>query len=288
MTTSNFASVKLNRAFVGEARREAELLHRSVGGQIEHWARLGRAIENAQGFSIERVRQTLQGDLKLEALSLAEQEAVATRTGGVPVAGSVPAADGVPVTGPDPDAVVEEPRLATYDLLNPWYFADAPHAVRGHLEAARRTTGFEEVVQGLDATTALYEARRCMSCGNCFECDNCYGVCPDNAVIKLGPGKRFVGFVSDDPDVVDLLIRSLLPVGAPPPEAEPVVPSASALEMVGASDSLLGDPASNAGAGAVVVAVGRGADRQAFITALARSWSPTKIGACSAWFPLRL
>lgn len=76
MTASNFASVKLNRAFVGEARREAELLHRSVGGQIEHWARLGRAIENAQGFSIERVRQTLQGDLKLEALSLAEQEAV--------------------------------------------------------------------------------------------------------------------------------------------------------------------------------------------------------------------
>ena len=31
----------------------------------------------------------------------------------------------------------------------------------------------------------------CLSCGNCFECDNCYGVCPDNAVIKLGPGNRF-------------------------------------------------------------------------------------------------
>ena len=28
-------------------------------------------------------------------------------------------------------------------------------------------------------------------CINCFECDNCYGVCPDNAVKKLGPGKRF-------------------------------------------------------------------------------------------------
>jgi 2-oxoacid:acceptor oxidoreductase delta subunit (pyruvate/2-ketoisovalerate family) len=38
---------------------------------------------------------------------------------------------------------------------------------------------------------ALYEARRCLSCGNCFECDNCYGVCPDNAVLKLGPGKGF-------------------------------------------------------------------------------------------------
>ncbi len=43
----------------------------------------------------------------------------------------------------------------------------------------------------LDQATALFEARRCLSCGNCFECDNCYGVCPDNAVVKLGPGKRF-------------------------------------------------------------------------------------------------
>ncbi|MCZ4513623.1 4Fe-4S binding protein, partial [Streptomyces sp. ActVer] len=23
------------------------------------------------------------------------------------------------------------------------------------------------------------------------ECDNCYGVCPDNAITKLGPGKGF-------------------------------------------------------------------------------------------------
>jgi len=41
-------------------------------------------------------------------------------------------------------------------------------------------------VGGLDADTALYEARRCLSCGNCFGCDNCYGVCPDNAITKLG------------------------------------------------------------------------------------------------------
>jgi 2-oxoacid:acceptor oxidoreductase delta subunit (pyruvate/2-ketoisovalerate family) len=44
---------------------------------------------------------------------------------------------------------------------------------------------------GLTEDTALFEARRCLSCGNCFECDNCYGVCPDNAVIKLGTGLRF-------------------------------------------------------------------------------------------------
>ena len=56
---------------------------------------------------------------------------------------------------------------------------------------ARRQNTFEEVQGGLDETNALYEACRCLSCGNCSECDNCYGVCPDNAVIKLGAGQRF-------------------------------------------------------------------------------------------------
>ncbi len=80
---------------------------------------------------------------------------------------------------------------ASFDKLNTWYYADAPKTVRPMLEVARRQSTFEEVQGGLDETNALYEARRCLSCGNCFECDNCYGVCPDNAVIKLGPGKRF-------------------------------------------------------------------------------------------------
>jgi len=82
-------------------------------------------------------------------------------------------------------------ELASIDKLNTWYYADAPKTVRPMLEVARRQSTFEEVQGGLDETNALYEGRRCLSCGNCFECDNCYGVCPDNAVIKLGPGKRF-------------------------------------------------------------------------------------------------
>ena len=80
---------------------------------------------------------------------------------------------------------------ADFGKLNPWYYADAPKTVRPILDIARRKSTFDEVVSGLDETNALFEARRCLSCGNCFECDNCYGVCPDNAVIKLGPGKRF-------------------------------------------------------------------------------------------------
>ena len=85
----------------------------------------------------------------------------------------------------------EKPAVVQYEDLNPWYYSDAPHAVRPRLEGARRASNFDEVVKGLDESTALYEARRCMSCGNCFECDNCFGVCPDNAIIKLGPGKGF-------------------------------------------------------------------------------------------------
>ena len=88
-------------------------------------------------------------------------------------------------------APAEKHELASIDKLNDWYYADAPKTVRPMLEAARRQSTFEEVQGGLDETNALYEARRCLSCGNCFECDNCYGVCPDNAVIKLGPGQRF-------------------------------------------------------------------------------------------------
>jgi len=82
-------------------------------------------------------------------------------------------------------------ELATAAMLNTWYYTDAPKTVRPRLDLARRVSTFDEVVEGLDEATALFEARRCMSCGNCFECDNCFGMCPDNAVMKLGPGLRY-------------------------------------------------------------------------------------------------
>ena len=82
-------------------------------------------------------------------------------------------------------------EIASADKLNTWYYGEAPKTLQPILETVRRTSTFEEVVKGLDEGNALYEARRCLSCGNCFECDNCYGVCPDNAVIKLGPGLGF-------------------------------------------------------------------------------------------------
>ena len=82
-------------------------------------------------------------------------------------------------------------ELATCDKLNTWYYSDAPRRASPILDSVRRQSTFDEVVGGLDEDTARFEARRCLSCGNCFECDNCYGVCPDNAVVKLGPGLRY-------------------------------------------------------------------------------------------------
>ena len=82
-------------------------------------------------------------------------------------------------------------ELATFAKLNTWYYSDAPKSQQPVLDMIRRQSTFEEVVGSFDQETAQFEARRCLSCGNCFECDNCYGVCPDNAVIKLGPGRRY-------------------------------------------------------------------------------------------------
>ena len=90
-------------------------------------------------------------------------------------------------------AYAPEPKheLAGFDKLNTWYYSDAPKTMRPMLDIIRRQSTFDEVQGSLDESNALFEARRCLSCGNCFECDNCYGVCPDNAVIKHGPGKGF-------------------------------------------------------------------------------------------------
>lgn len=85
----------------------------------------------------------------------------------------------------------EKPEIAGFADLNTWYYDDAPQTEQPALDIVRRQSGFDEVLQGLTEDNALFEARRCLSCGNCFECDNCYGICPDNAVEKLGPGNRF-------------------------------------------------------------------------------------------------
>jgi len=81
--------------------------------------------------------------------------------------------------------------LASFEMLNLWYFGDAARREQPELDTAVRVAGFGEVVGGLSAAQATFEAHRCLSCGNCVECDGCLGACPEDAVIKLGPGFRY-------------------------------------------------------------------------------------------------
>jgi NADPH-dependent glutamate synthase beta subunit-like oxidoreductase len=85
----------------------------------------------------------------------------------------------------------EKHPVVGYERLHLWYRTDAPQQDQTELPLADRMHGFDEILKGLSEHEARFEAQRCLSCGNCFECDGCYGSCPEAAVIKLGPGKRY-------------------------------------------------------------------------------------------------
>ena len=78
-------------------------------------------------------------------------------------------------------------RRANDDSL----FAVAEASEQPELPVPERTQSFTEFRAGLSESEARYEARRCLSCGNCFECDHCYAACPEDAIVKLGPGRRY-------------------------------------------------------------------------------------------------
>jgi NADPH-dependent glutamate synthase beta subunit-like oxidoreductase len=90
-------------------------------------------------------------------------------------------------------AYTRPPRheLIGHEKLHLWYRTFAPKREQQKLAINERHLGFDEIVKNLGESEALFEAKRCLACGNCFECDGCYGACPEDAIIKLGPGKRY-------------------------------------------------------------------------------------------------
>jgi NADPH-dependent glutamate synthase beta subunit-like oxidoreductase len=90
-----------------------------------------------------------------------------------------------------PYRIEHKPPLIGFEKLNTWFRTEAPQREQPHLPLQEAVKDFSEIVFGLTTQEARYEASRCYSCGNCFECDGCYGACPEGAIIKLGPGKRY-------------------------------------------------------------------------------------------------
>ncbi len=91
------------------------------------------------------------------------------------------------------DKYTRKPRhpVIGHEKLHLWFRTHAPKVEQERLPIVDRQAGFDEIMKNLTESDALFEARRCLSCGNCFECDGCFGACPEGAIIKLGPGKRY-------------------------------------------------------------------------------------------------
>ena len=58
-TPTGFASVKLPAALVQQAREAAQPLRRSVAGQIEYWATLGRVVEHT-GLTVQEAQTAIE------------------------------------------------------------------------------------------------------------------------------------------------------------------------------------------------------------------------------------
>jgi hypothetical protein len=66
-------TIRLEEAFLREAEKEAAASKRSLGAQVEYWARIGRGVVRNRSFSEYRVAQFLAGVVPLDHLSLQEK-----------------------------------------------------------------------------------------------------------------------------------------------------------------------------------------------------------------------
>jgi ParD-like antitoxin of type II bacterial toxin-antitoxin system len=66
-------AIKLSDRFVNLARSESRVMGRSIAGQVEHWARLGCAVERARGFDYDRIRAVLSAQASFDELGPDEQ-----------------------------------------------------------------------------------------------------------------------------------------------------------------------------------------------------------------------
>ena len=57
---TGFASVKLPAALVDQAREAAQPMRRSVAGQVEYWATLGRIVEHS-GLTAQEAQTAIAG-----------------------------------------------------------------------------------------------------------------------------------------------------------------------------------------------------------------------------------
>jgi hypothetical protein len=68
-------TVKIDDELMEVIGREAEMMSRSLAGQVRHWVRIGMSVEKSRFFDQARVVEALSGKLPPDALTAGEQEA---------------------------------------------------------------------------------------------------------------------------------------------------------------------------------------------------------------------
>ena len=54
-------TVRISKELLDEAKRFSRINHRSIAGQIEHWARIGKCAEENPDLSYSLLKETLIG-----------------------------------------------------------------------------------------------------------------------------------------------------------------------------------------------------------------------------------
>lgn len=67
-------AVKLSDALLSDAKVASKALHRSVPGQIEHWARIGKIAEENPDLSYDMIRNILIANEEVQAGKLTPYE----------------------------------------------------------------------------------------------------------------------------------------------------------------------------------------------------------------------
>jgi len=63
-------AVRVSEGLIGEARKFSRIDHRSIAGQIEHWARMGKCVEENPDLPYSLIKEILLG---LEELDQSEK-----------------------------------------------------------------------------------------------------------------------------------------------------------------------------------------------------------------------
>ncbi len=63
-------AVRISEDLVDEARKTSRIDHRSLTGQIEHWARIGKCAEENPDLTYDLIKEVLRG---IEELNLGQK-----------------------------------------------------------------------------------------------------------------------------------------------------------------------------------------------------------------------